>query len=164
MLLGGGNFEVSAMWHIIKLWEVSEVTLRVQVRFSTVFLFFFGFSDSNMPRSLNMDEQVPRPFVLSALRSLRLYHIASILIAIVAAQIIYSILFHPLRNVPGPFFAKFTELWRTSRYLAGNWHYDICELHRKYGPVVRLSPNEVSFVDKEALTKLYGHSTGTKKV
>jgi hypothetical protein len=29
---------------------------------------------------------------------------------------------------------------------------------------VRISPNEVSFVDKEALIKVYGHSTGTRKV
>lgn len=40
------------------------------------------------------------------------------------------------------------------------WHDDILELHERYGPVVRIAPNEVSFVDKAALVQVYGHSTG----
>jgi len=77
---------------------------------------------------------------------------------------LYSIFLHPLRRVPGPFLAKFTELWRTSKYFRGNWHSDILELHAKYGPVVRVAPNEVSIVDRHGLTQVYGHAKGTKKV
>jgi len=76
---------------------------------------------------------------------------------------LYSIFLHPLRRVPGPFLAKFTELWRTSKYFRGNWHSDILELHAKYGPVVRVAPNEVSIVDRHGLTQVYGHAKGTKK-
>lgn len=84
-------------------------------------------------------------------------------LACVASTIIYRIFFHPLRKIPGPFVASFTELWRTRRYFLGNWHQDILDLHRKYGPVVRLAPNEVSFMDKDALVAVYGHIKGTKK-
>lgn len=76
----------------------------------------------------------------------------------------YRIFFHPLRRIPGPFAAKFTELWRTTKYAKGNWHQDILDLHRQYGPVVRVSPNEISIVDKIGLTEVFGHGKGTRKV
>ncbi|KAB2573234.1 Cytochrome P450 monooxygenase gsfF [Lasiodiplodia theobromae] len=89
--------------------------------------------------------------------------LAALFFSYVLITIIYRIFFHPLHRIPGPFPAKFTELWRTRKYLAGNWHSDILELHRKYGPVVRISPNEVSFVDKEALAQVYGYTKSAKK-
>ncbi|KAI0468464.1 cytochrome P450 [Xylaria cf. heliscus] len=58
--------------------------------------------------------------------------------------VLYRLYIHPLRKVPGPFFARVTELWRTTHYFRGTWFDDIIELHRKYGPVVRISPSEVS--------------------
>jgi hypothetical protein len=87
-----------------------------------------------------------------------------ILAHIVLAQVIYRFCLDPLRRIPGPTAARFTELWRTRRYALGGWHQDVLDLHDKYGPVVRIAPNEISFVDKDALTKVYGHSSGTKKV
>lgn len=78
--------------------------------------------------------------------------------------IFYRLLLHPLAGVPGPFVARFTGLWRTRRYFKGTWFDDILELHQKYGKVVRIAPNEVSFVDGEALKRLYGHGKPCKKV
>lgn len=83
---------------------------------------------------------------------------------VILAQVIYRFYLDPLRHIPGPTAARFTELWRTRRYALGGWHQDILDLHDKYGSVVRIAPNEISFVDKDALTQVYGHSTGTKKV
>lgn len=73
-------------------------------------------------------------------------------------------IFHPLRSVPGPFFAKFTYLWLTIRYTRGGWFEDVIALHEKYGPVVRIAPNQVSFVDQHALKELYGHGKPSEKV
>jgi hypothetical protein len=86
------------------------------------------------------------------------------LIILFGLRIVYCIFLYPLRRVPGPFVAKFTQFWRLRKYAQRHWHEDIVNLHRYYGPVVRVSPNEVSFVDQEALVKIYGHQTGTKKV
>ncbi|KAH7137049.1 cytochrome P450 [Dactylonectria estremocensis] len=77
--------------------------------------------------------------------------------------IFYRLYLHPLRRVPGPFLARITELWRTTKYAKGNWHQDILNLHNTYGPVVRVSPNEVSIVDKKGLVEVYGHGKGTRK-
>jgi hypothetical protein len=81
-----------------------------------------------------------------------------------AFLLVYRIFLHPLSHIPGPFAARTTELWRTSRYFRGTWHKDILELHRRYGPVVRVSPNEVSVVDADALTTVWGFSKPAVKV
>ncbi|KAH6661748.1 cytochrome P450 [Halenospora varia] len=79
------------------------------------------------------------------------------------AQFLYRLFFHPLSKVPGPFWARVTELWRTSRYFNSTWHEDVLEIHRKYGLVVRLSPNEVSVVSPELIKAVYSHQKGTRK-
>lgn len=91
-------------------------------------------------------------------------HLLAGLAILLGLRIVYCIFLHPLRRVPGPFAAKFTQFWRVRKYAQGHWHEDVVNLHRHYGPVVRVSPNEVSFVDQEALVKIYGHQTGTRKV
>ncbi|KXH53929.1 BCL4p [Colletotrichum salicis] len=39
----------------------------------------------------------------------------------------------------------------------GRFHYAIQEQHRKHGPVVRVSPNELSFATVESWKAIYGH-------
>ncbi|KAI5360640.1 putative cytochrome P450 [Septoria linicola] len=104
-----------------------------------------------------------KSLVLALWSMFRVWHGLVILFSFVSLTATYRIWLHPLRKIPGPLLARATELWRTSKYARGNWHDDILDLHRQYGPVVRIAPNEVSFVDKEALVKVYGHSTGTRK-
>ena len=61
----------------------------------------------------------------------------------------------PLRKVPGPTVSLFTTLvlkWKELN--AGRTMY-VHELHQKYGPVVRVSPNEVSFTSWHALKEIY---------
>lgn len=72
---------------------------------------------------------------------------------------LYRLYFHPCAKFPGP------ALWAISRipfayYLyRGNNHIKIHELHNKYGPVVRVAPSEISFIDAEAWNDIYGKAT-----
>ncbi|KAJ9605739.1 hypothetical protein H2200_009588 [Cladophialophora chaetospira] len=77
--------------------------------------------------------------------------------------VIYRLSFHPLAHIPGPPLAKLCGWWRNSRYLRGSWHDDILEVHRKYGRIVRIAPNELSIVDAEVARQLYGHGHNAKK-
>ncbi|GME32624.1 uncharacterized protein LAJ45_07093 [Neofusicoccum parvum] len=58
---------------------------------------------------------------------------------------IYNLYFHPLSKFPGPKIATFGEgyiCWLTYK---GQFTWDVDALHRKYGPVVRIAPNQLSF-------------------
>ncbi|KAF2996528.1 hypothetical protein E8E14_000801 [Neopestalotiopsis sp. 37M] len=77
--------------------------------------------------------------------------------AYLVLKALYNIFLHPLGKIPGPFVAKFSQSWRNYKYLRGTWHNDCLELHAKYGNVVRIAPNEVSFVDEAGLKSIYGH-------
>ena len=46
--------------------------------------------------------------------------------------------FSPLRNVPGPALARFTDLWYLWRVRKGGFEWDNIELHRKHGEPVLL--------------------------
>ncbi|OTA54162.1 cytochrome P450 [Hypoxylon sp. EC38] len=76
---------------------------------------------------------------------------------VIIGHIFYNIFLHPLRNYPGPFAAKATFLWRSYRILAGDLPQTVKELHDKYGPVVRIAPDELSFIESQAWKDIYGH-------
>ncbi|KAK6217840.1 hypothetical protein LQW54_003128 [Pestalotiopsis sp. IQ-011] len=50
-----------------------------------------------------------------------------------------------LRSFPGPFLASITRIWKVLSVARGRTHLDHIALHQKYGPIVRIAPNEVSF-------------------
>lgn len=43
------------------------------------------------------------------------------------------------------------------KLLGGKYHKWLQQLHRQYGPVVRLAPNELSFIEPEVWKDVYGH-------
>ncbi|KAF9777185.1 hypothetical protein IL306_004549 [Fusarium sp. DS 682] len=59
-------------------------------------------------------------------------------------------------KVPGPFISNFTSLLLKWHELNANRTVYIHELHKRYGPVVRVAPNEVSFTSIDALKEIYG--------
>ncbi|KAH8651512.1 cytochrome P450 [Tricladium varicosporioides] len=75
-------------------------------------------------------------------------------------QIIQRRLFHPLRSVPGPWTNSVSELPATLALVRGNQHIYYRWLHEKYGPVVRVSPGELSFVSVDAREEIYGLRKG----
>ncbi|KAK4145929.1 cytochrome P450 [Dichotomopilus funicola] len=64
--------------------------------------------------------------------------------------------FHPLRVIPGPWANSISELPAAFNLVTGNQHVYYRSLHERYGPVVRVSPNEVGFVSLEAREEIYG--------
>lgn len=110
----------------------------------------------------DMNENSPRLVLPGVYHSLQL--VIGAIFLLTFSLSIYRLYAHPLRKVPGPFFARITEIWRTVHYFRGTWFDDILELHRKYGPVVRISPNEVSVVSPDLTKSVYSHGKGTLKV
>ncbi|KAL9052898.1 MAG: hypothetical protein Q9162_005124 [Coniocarpon cinnabarinum] len=71
---------------------------------------------------------------------------------------VYASFVDALAAIPGP------KLWAVSRIpyvfhlLTGQLVHRISALHQKYGPVVRIAPNEVSFATADAWRTIYGSS------
>ncbi|KAI1409987.1 cytochrome P450 [Hypoxylon sp. FL1857] len=89
---------------------------------------------------------------LGSLESRQLLGIA-ILVALLGY--VYSVLSNPLAKVPGPWHTKWTDAvlkYTTIRGRRPSW---IHSLHLKYGPVVRISPIEVSVQDPNATNQIY---------
>lgn len=73
---------------------------------------------------------------------------------------IYRLWFHPLSKFPGPRLNAVTWLPGVVWTLRGRMPMETRKLHDKYGPVVRLSPNELAFNSAQAFTDIYGHRAG----
>ncbi|KAF4545103.1 Cytochrome P450 [Lasiodiplodia theobromae] len=70
-------------------------------------------------------------------------------------RVVHNVFFHPLSHIPGPWTAALGDFWMASHWLSGTWHRDIEALHQKYGPVVRVAPNELSFSGVQSIKDIY---------
>lgn len=68
---------------------------------------------------------------------------------------IYSKCTSPIAKLPGPLYSIFTPAWLIYQEFSGSRRIFIHDLHLKYGPVVRLGPNEVSFASVESMKEIY---------
>lgn len=68
---------------------------------------------------------------------------------------LYTRLTSALAKLPGPFYTRLTSGYLKVKEFTGNRRLYVHALHETYGPVVRLSPNEVSFASLEAMKEIY---------
>ncbi|KAI0399986.1 cytochrome P450 monooxygenase-like protein [Xylaria palmicola] len=79
------------------------------------------------------------------------------------ARCIYRLYFHPLAKFPGPRLAAVSDLWYVKTYTGGRTPFVMLETHRKYGDVVRVAPNELSFCTPQSHQDIYGHTSKGKQ-
>ncbi|PSK37361.1 Isotrichodermin C-15 hydroxylase [Elsinoe australis] len=89
--------------------------------------------------------------------------LATTIVGAIGAQLIFSLLLTPLRSFPGPFLAKFTDLWRLYDVWTGRSEKTQTELHQKYGKAVRTGPNCVSISDPELIKVIYSSKDKWRK-
>ncbi|TDL30161.1 cytochrome P450 [Rickenella mellea] len=68
----------------------------------------------------------------------------------------YRLYFSPLRSIPGPWYAAVSDFWLTTHVLRLRRCRAIDDLFKRYGPIVRVGPNKVMFVDASAMRSVYG--------
>ena len=76
---------------------------------------------------------------------------------------VYARYLHPFHDIPGPFLASISRLWMGASVLSGRAEHTQRALHQKYGPLVRIAPNEVSVADPEAIKVIYNIKSGFTK-
>ncbi|KAI5861520.1 isotrichodermin C-15 hydroxylase [Durotheca rogersii] len=74
----------------------------------------------------------------------------------IAGNIFYNLYLHPLASFPGPLLRRATRLSWTVALLRGRIVFDSVRIHNKYGPVVRVAPDELAFLDPRAWRDIMG--------
>lgn len=88
---------------------------------------------------------------------------ASAALAIIVAGAVstwtYNLLFHPLHHIPGPWYSAISPIWMRFHEIRLSKTLAIYALFKIYGPVVRIEPNVVAFLDQKAIHAVYGGSS-----
>ncbi|KAL4916488.1 cytochrome P450 [Aspergillus aurantiobrunneus] len=87
---------------------------------------------------------------------------ALLLATYTAGYVLYNLYFHPLSSFPGPLLARSSLAWRFWHTMRGRSHRVIQEQHKRYGPVFRVSPNELSFASLNSWKHIYGAPAGPR--
>ncbi|KAJ4423384.1 hypothetical protein N0V82_001988 [Gnomoniopsis sp. IMI 355080] len=91
------------------------------------------------------------------LRQMPWQQIAVATIVYYLSLIFYRLFLHRLATFPGPKIAAATR-WYEAYYdaiLNGQYTFKIAKLHKKYGPIVRISPHEIHISDATYYERLY---------
>lgn len=70
---------------------------------------------------------------------------------------IYRLYLSPVASFPGPRFAALT-FWYEFYYDVikhGRYTWKIAELHKQYGPIIRINPYEIHIIDPDFIDELY---------
>ncbi|KAK3318700.1 cytochrome P450 [Apodospora peruviana] len=81
--------------------------------------------------------------------------IAALLVSYLALRAIYNVYYHPLSKYPGPKLAAMTDLWWARAMVSGRYPWIIEAVIKRYGPVVRIAPNELVFLTPQAAKDIY---------
>lgn len=87
------------------------------------------------------------------------------LIVYLASLYLYRLFFHPLAKFPGPKLAALSN-WYEFYYdvlLQGKFTTHLQELHKQYGPIIRITPTELHINDPEFYDQIYSRNSRRDK-
>lgn len=78
-----------------------------------------------------------------------------IICSVTFTYFLYARLTSPVSKIPGPLYTAFSSIPLKYHEFGRSRREWIHSLHQKYGSVVRLAPNEVSFASADAMKEIY---------
>lgn len=78
------------------------------------------------------------------------------LLVIVFTQLYLTKRRQGLKDIPGPWLASFSNLWKLQAVWKQNMHRENLRVHEDYGDIVRIGPNHVSLADPKSMRAIYG--------
>ena len=82
-------------------------------------------------------------------------HLLPIALSLLAIYLLRQRYTNGLRHYPGPFIASFTPAWQVYDVWRSVHRVPFLALHKRYGAVVRLGPNKLSFSSPDAIKDIY---------
>lgn len=95
------------------------------------------------------------PAVMIVMSTASVSVVVLVVIAIATVRWVYGIYASPLRSIPGPFLAALTPYYQTLLGYLDRRTSTVYEWHRKYGPIVRVGPREISILSPESIKAVY---------
>ncbi|RAO70228.1 uncharacterized protein BHQ10_006240 [Talaromyces amestolkiae] len=91
-----------------------------------------------------------------------LHWLMTCILLYLAAVVVYRLKFHHTAHIPGPFLAKVTFFygWYYDLYLEGQYAFKIKELHKIYGPIIRIDPDTVHIDDPDYFEVIFNLKNG----
>ncbi|KAK2601850.1 hypothetical protein QQS21_004633 [Conoideocrella luteorostrata] len=102
---------------------------------------------------------------MDVLQILSWRYVAGAVVAYLVSLVFHRLVLHPLADFPGPRLAAVTRYYEAYYDVIcnGQYTFKIAELHKKYGPIVRISPYELHINDPVFFEKLYGQDAQFNK-
>lgn len=78
------------------------------------------------------------------------------LVALAVTRLLFFRYKHGFSKYKGPLLASFTDMWKMFYAYSRKYQPPMIDVHEKYGDIVRLGPNSISFSKPEAIKDIYG--------
>ncbi|KAA8632656.1 hypothetical protein SMACR_05258 [Sordaria macrospora] len=114
---------------------------------------------------MTLTELLPEYLTSSSPTHLLLIAVPPLLVLYTIYVVIYRLYLGPLASIPGPRLAALTQ-WYEFYYdiiLPGQYTFKICELHKEYGPIIRINPWEVHISDPDFHRELLPAGTNRRR-
>lgn len=89
--------------------------------------------------------------------------LATLLLGLFSSLLFYRLFLNPLNKFPGPVSARVTKLYHVYLNADLMGHHELRKLHQKYGPYVRVGPNDLSMVDPDGMSVVLGPNSKCRK-
>jgi len=87
----------------------------------------------------------------------------ALVLVLILSDVLYNVYLHPLRNVPGPFWARASAIPSWYHTTQGKRHIWLWQLFQIYGKRIRVAPNLVLFCDPDAHAAIYGMKSNVRR-
>jgi hypothetical protein len=86
--------------------------------------------------------------------------LAGAVLLYLTAAAIYNLFFHPLSSYPGPLLWRMSSIPWCYHQIKGDRTHIQAQFHLKYGDVVRIRPDELSYTSVQAWDDIFVHHPG----
>lgn len=102
--------------------------------------------------------------ILATASTSPLITLTAVILTFLLTRCVYRIYLHPISHIPGPLLPKCTSLWLHYHAYIGDECTQIHALHLRYGPLVRVAPNDIDISDGDAVAPIYSEKGGFPKL
>lgn len=85
------------------------------------------------------------------------------LVGVYSSLLVYRLWLHPLAQFPGPWQARLSDLWLSTKLSNLDGYYVINDFHQRYGKYVRVGSNVLSITDPAIMQPAYGANAKAAK-